>query len=293
MTHDQLSEINPSQKKRLSHIDFRVNFLGSIGRNDLINRFGIKEAAATRDIAEYKQLAPHNLTFDGPAKRYMRANTFKPLFDYSSNQVLTALSQGFGEDFVGTHKPYIACENPAQLNKPLLEVLSVLSRAIHQKKVVSINYRSLSSGTTSREIIPFALVDNGLRWHIRAHDRKRSLFTDFVVTRISDPVIIESKIDEHETREADNQWNRIVELEIAAHPRLNYPATIEYDYDMVGGILKVNVRAAVTGYLLRRWNVDCSEEHILNGEEIHLWLRNAAALYGVENLFLAPGYKSN
>jgi hypothetical protein len=285
-------DINQAQRKRLSHIDFRVNFLGSITRNDLINRFGIKEAAATRDIAEYRQQAPNNLTYDGVAKQYVRGLNFVPLFEYSASQVLTALTLGFGEDFVGTHKALIACETPTRLSNPSLQVLSVLSRAIHQKKVVSITYQSLSSGKSLREIVPFALVDNGLRWHIRAYDRKRARFTDFVVTRISDPSIVECPIAEHETREFDIQWNRVVELEIIAHPRLTYPETIEFDYGMINKLLNVNVRAAVAGYVLRIWNVDCSKNHNLDREEIHLWLRNSAALYGVENIFLAPGYES-
>lgn len=291
MEEINLSISSQAQKKRLSHIDFRLNFLGEFTRNDLIGRFGIKEAAATRDIAEYRQLAPNNLGYDGTVKKYIRSHDFVPLFEYPETNALTALAHGFGEAFIGDHKALIACETPTVLNKPSLQVLSVLSRAIHQKKVVKITYRSLTSGKTSREIVPFALVDNGMRWHIRAFDRKRARFTDFVVTRISDPLIVDSSVNELETREFDNQWNRIVELEISAHPRLKYPETIEFDFGMKDGVLKVNVRAAVAGYVLRRWNVDCSENHILKGGEIHLWLRNRAALYGVGELSIAPGYE--
>lgn len=293
MTIDRLSGINPAQKKRLAHIDFRVNFLGSVGRNDLINRYDTKEAAATRDITEYRRLAPGNLDYDGVSKRYTRSEKFKPLFEFTSNQVLTALSQGLGEDFVGVQKQFVFCEAPAQLQKPSLQVLSELSRAIHQRRIVKIDYRSIESGVTSREIVPFVLVNNGLRWHVRAYDRRRSLFIDFVLTRISEPRIVPGEIEEHETKDADIQWNRIVELEITAHPRLPFPETIEFDYGMENGYLKVNVRAAIAGYLMRLWNVDCSKDHHLDTAEIHLWLRNSAALYGVVNNFLAPGYDSD
>lgn len=290
MPEPSLADISQAHKERLSHIDFRVCFLGTIGRNDLVTRFGIKAAAATRDITLYKELAPQNLEYDTKAKVYTRSNRFEPLFDYSPNQALAALAHGFGDDFVGTHKGFIACEMPAQLNKPSLSTLSVLTRAIHQKKVARITYRSLSSGRTTREIVPFVLVDNGLRWHIRAYDRRQSRFSDFVITRISDPAIIDSEVEEHETRESDIQWNRIVELEIVPHPSLKHPKTIETDYAMKNGVLNVNVRAAVAGYVLRRWNVDCSEDHSLEGPEYHLWLKNRQALYGVENLVIAPGY---
>ncbi len=284
-------QMNSAQRKRLAHIDFRVNYLGSIGRSDLTDRYGIKEAAATRDIAEYRKLAPDNLSYDGVSKKYVRAEGFKPAFDFTSNQVLTALFQGLGEDFVGVHKQFIPCESPAQLQKPSIEVISEISRAIHQKRVLKIDYRSVKSGSSKREIIPFTLINNGLRWHVRAYDRKRSIFGDFVLTRIGNPKIVEGEIAEHEKKDNDFQWNRIVELELTAHPRLPYPETIEYDYGMEDGVLKVNARAAIAGYLLRLWNVDCSKDNSLENDEIQLALKNPAALYGVGNNFLAPGYK--
>jgi len=287
-----LSEISQAQKERLSHIDFRVYFLGEIGRSDLVSRFGIGEAAATRDITLYRDLAPKNLEYDTKLKSYVKSEAFKPLFEYSPPQVLAALSQGFGEDFVGCHKPMIPCETPAELNRPLLPTLAVLTRAIYRKRVVRIKYRSIESGLSNREIVPFVLVDNGLRWHVRAYCRKRKDFIDFVITRLSDPLIVESEPEEHEMREADIQWNRIVEMELVAHPKLPHPETIEMDYAMQDGVLKVNVRAAVAGYVLRRWNVDCTEDHSLEGAEYYLWLRNRQALYGVQNLVIAPGYQS-
>lgn len=293
MPKASLLDISQAQKERLSHIDFKVCFLGTIGRTDLINRFGIKAAAATRDITLYKALAPHNLGYDTKSKVYTRSESFESLFDYSPNQALAALVHGFGDDFVGAHKGFVACETPAQLNKPSLATLSGLTRAIHQGKAVRVTYRSLSSGRSTREIVPFVLVDNGLRWHVRAYDRKQLRFADFVITRISEPVIIDGPIKEHEIREFDIQWNRIVELEIVPHPSLKHPKTIETDYAMENGVLKVNVRAAVAGYVLRRWNVDCSKAHSLVGPEYHLWLKNKQALYGVENLVIAPGYNKD
>lgn len=286
----KLTDISQTQQERLSHIDFKAFFLGAVGRNDLVNRFGIKEAAATRDISLYRGLAPQNLEYDTKAKAYIIKPSFKPMFEYSPTQALAALSHGFGEDFIGSHKAVIACEMPANLSQPQLPVLAVLTRAIHQHKVVRINYRSIASGQSQREIIPFVLVDNGLRWHVRGYCRKRGDFIDFVVTRITEPKLVESEPQEHETREADIQWNRIVEMEIVPHPNLKHPETIELDYAMQDGKLKVNVRAAVAGYVLRRWNVDCSEDHSLQGAEYRLWLRNRQALYGVRELKIAPGY---
>lgn len=286
-----LSELSQTQKERLSHIDFRLMFLGIMQRNDLIQRFGMKAAAATRDIALYKKLAADNLLYNTKERAYFYNKHFVPLFNYTPERALAVLASGFGDDYVGINaKPMIACETPAQLNVAQLSILSVLTRAIYQQQVLKIEYYSLSSGGSIREIVPFALVDNGLRWHIRAYDRKESRFTDFVINRIKTPQVMPSIIEEHESKASDNQWNRIVELEIIPHPSLQHPEAVAMDYGMQDKQLNIHVRAAVAGYLLRRWNIDCSEHHSLKGNEYHLWLKNHLALYGVNNLIIAPGY---
>ena len=292
LKEEKLEGIGQSQQERLAHIDFRLYFLGSVGRNDLVQRFGIKEAAATRDIAQYRELAADNIEYDTKAKLYKVAGGFQPLFDYQPERTLAALSKGIGDDNVAGHKAFVTSETPSQLSKPNLGVLAVLTRAIYNHQVVNIEYRSLSSGFSSREVVPFCLVDNGLRWHIRAFDRRRQRFTDFVITRITDPQLLpDSPIQEHERSDNDIQWNRIVGLELVAHPKLDFKETIEVDYGMQSGVLGLNVRAAVAGYLLRRWNVDCSADASLEGAEYHLWLKNRLALYGVDNLSIAPGYQ--
>jgi len=291
MHRDALENVNHSQKERLSNIDFRTYFLGEISRNDLINKFGIKKAAATRDLRLYQELSPDNIYYDPKARVYKASDSFKPLFDYPVDRALSALTHGFGDDFVSSHKPLITNDLSTKLNKPILTNLAAITKAIHQNKVISITYRSLSSGQTQREIVPFSLVDNGLRWHLRAYDRRRERFSDFVITRIENIRILETKmVLENESKEFDIQWNRIVELEIVPHPKLKFTETIELDYAMKDSVMKVNVRATQAGYLLRLWNVDCSKEHSLVGNEYHLWLRNREALFGVDNLMLAPGY---
>ncbi|WP_237067883.1 helix-turn-helix transcriptional regulator [Microbulbifer guangxiensis] len=289
-----LDDVNQAQQERLFHIDFKLRFFGAVNRADLVTRFGIKAAAATRDLSLYKELASKNLVYDTKAKTYIQSDFFKPIFDYSQNQALTALCYGLGDDYVGSHQALISAETPTQLNAPQMDILAKVSQSIYQKRALRIRYRSLSSGLSTREIVPFALVDNGLRWHVRAYDRKRERFSDFVISRISKPELCKSyAIAANETKEADIQWNRIVEMHLVPHPRLQYPETIEYEYGMQNGMLKVNIRAAVAGYVLRRWNVDCSENHALKGAEYHLWLKNRQTLYGVENLVLAPGYSED
>ena len=146
---------------------------------------------------------------------------------------------------------------------------------------------------TTREIVPFAFADNGQRWHVRGYDRRSGDFRDFALTRIADARFVSGAVKEHETADQDIQWNRVAEIELVPHPaNVQHPDTIEAEYGMESGVLRMRVRAAMAGYLMRRWNVDCTEDHSLKGAEFHLWLRNRQALYGVTNLVLAPGYES-
>lgn len=291
MTVEQISELTQPQRDRLAFIELRIRFAGEIRRQDLVARFGIQAAAATRDIGVYKEIAPRNLDYDTKGKVYVRDEWFRPVFEFPAERVLAWLSQGFGDGEPLRIKPFVACEGPALLNKPDLETLSVLTRAIHKKIAVEISYRALSSGLTTREIVPFALADDGLRWHVRAYDRRSGEFRDFVLTRIADARLVPGHLEEREMADQDIQWNRIVELELVPHPaNVQHPDTIEADYGMGGGVLRIRVRAALAGYLLRRWNVDCTENHSLKGAEFHLWLRNHLSLVDVANLSLAPGY---
>lgn len=284
-----LKNTSQSQKERLFFIDFKLRFLGGLNRNDLVERFGIKEAAATRDIALYRDIAPNNLSYSAKAKNYLSSQIFDPVFEYPDRQALTALCFGLGDDQVTNNSRFVIAEAPTQLNYPNLNTLAQITKAIHQQKAINIEYRSISSGLSQREIVPTALVDNGLRWHVRAFDRKRERFTDFVINRITNPIILQSPVPDQQTHEADMQWNRMVELHLMAHPKLKHPKTIEIEYGMQNGLLKLHVRAAVVGYVLRKWNVDCSTNHIADGAEFHLWLKNTPTLYGVDNLHLAPG----
>lgn len=293
MSSDQLSAMTQSQRDRLAFLELRLRFVGEFRRQDLVERFGIQAAAATRDIGQYKELGPRNLDYDTKRKVYVRADWFRPVFDFAASRVLTWLSQGFGDGEPMRVRQLVACEGSELSINLDLEMLSVLTRAIHKKAAVEISYRALSSGLTTREIVPFALADNGQRWHVRAFDRRNGDFRDFVLTRIADARAVTGAVQEHETSDQDIQWNRIAEIELVPHPaNVQHPDTIEAEYGMENGALRMRVRAAMAGYLMRRWNVDCTEDHSLKGAEYHLWLRNRQALYGVTNLVLAPGYEA-
>lgn len=287
-----LNDLPRVQVERLAFIDFRLYFLGELRRADLIGRFRMAPAGATRDIALYREIAPDNLEFDPGPKSYGPSAVFEPLFQHAPQRVLTALSQGFGEGAEQARGALVPCEYPLALSMPSTAVLAPITRAIHRGKAVALEYVSVNSGRSKRELVPLALVDTGNRWHVRAFDRNSREFRDFVFTRMIDPVILESsQILPEETVEYDVQWNRVVDLELVPHPGHPRPEAVCMDYNMPDGVLRVRVRAANVGYMLRRWIVDCSPDHSLTGKEYALWLKDPLVLYGASNALVAPGYR--
>ncbi|HCW0556244.1 WYL domain-containing protein [Pseudomonas aeruginosa] len=293
MSDEQLDDFTQPQRDRLAFVELRVRFIGDIRRQDLVSRFGIQSAAATRDLAIYKELAPGNIDYDTKAKCYVLGEDFKPLFDFPPERVLSWLTQGFGDGEPSQLKAWVTSEIPSRLTHPDLDVLACVTRAIHQECPVRVEYHSISSGQTERQIVPFALIDNGLRWHVRAFDRKSQEFRDFVITRIKRPALLrDEEVQVHERGDQDIQWTRIVELELIPHPDQPRSEVTEMDYGMRDGVLRMKLRAATAGYILRKWSVDSSPDHSLRGPEYRLWLKNPLALYGVRNAVLAPGYRS-
>jgi hypothetical protein len=292
MENKKLNGISFSQKQRLAFIDFLLMFKGSFSRVDLTSKFEMGMANATRDIALYRELAPSNSDFDNTSKTYVQSKKFKPLFEYEPRKTLAKLANKISDGFDGVLEVSFPVDAPMQLNVPDINIVAKLVQAVLNKKAVSIIYTSLSSGSKAREIIPHTIVDNGLRWHVRAFDRKTNSFRDFVITRISKVTLLDTTVDEFEKEIEDNQWMRKMDLHLVPHPiNVEYPQAIELDYGMEQGLLQITVRAALVGYLLRRWNVDCTGEGTLKGGEYQLWLRNRQTLYGAENLTIAPGYE--
>jgi hypothetical protein len=283
------ADLSQSQRERIAYLELKAYFAGELRRADIEERFGVKPAAATRDLTAYRQLAPANLSYDVLARCYRPANTFKPVFEFSLDRVLAWLLHGFGDGLDLKLRKAAPCEGPGNLVRLDLSILATVTRAMCAKSALKVTYLSLYSGAASRELVPVALADNGLRWHVRAFDRSKSRFGDFVLSRITKATELDGSVEEHELLGADEQWARIVDLELVPHPGVTWPKAVEADYGMTDSVLRIKSRAALAGYVLRRWSIDSSPDHRLDPNSHHLWLRNTQTLYGVGSAGLAPG----
>jgi hypothetical protein len=284
----KLKRVPPSQVERLSFIEARLFFLGELRRADVANRFSRASIQASRDLALYKELAPGNLAYDFQAKTYLPGQKFRLIFGHTPERVMYWLQSGLGDGL--PHPQGLPTAAVHSLSLPRLSELAVVTRAIYRRQVLDVTYVSLTSGNTHRQIVPHALVDNGQRWHVRAYDRQNSRFSDFVITRIlKAKVVTQVQVTEHEKPAVDAQWNQTVELHLIPHPKLKHKGAVEADYGMQRGVLKVRCRAAVAGYALRRWGVDCSRTHSMSEREYQLALADHTVLLGIESAALAPG----
>jgi len=287
-----MDEFSFAQKQRLAYIDFKLYFTGMVTRSEIVSHFELGLAAATRDLKFYKDNAPDNMAYDNVEKKYFITTKFKPIFKHDARRTLIKLANNISDGFDSIGDTSFPIESPSPLNVPDIDIIAKLSQAIINHKPISVIYTSLSSGSGARELVPHSIVDNGLRWHLRAYDRKSKSFRDFVLTRITKVTILAQTPSPEEDKLEDHQWMRMVPLQIIPHPNnVKHPTAIKLDFGMEKGMLEVNVRAAMAGYLLRRWNVDCSNKASLSGPEYQLYLQNIQTLYGAENLAIAPGYQ--
>ena len=267
--------LSKKQSKRLSFIEQLIYVQGFVNREDLQERFGISTAAATNTFSLYNKIAGENLSYNVQKKQYEKSASFrhyfypKLLYERIPLYTLPKLSEFL-------------------INDPP-DNISTLSVAIQNTIPLQIAYSSASSGTTSRQVVPVAIADTLLRWHLRAYDRKKHRFSDFVLHRIKSVKYLSDKnVAEFEHPDKDEEWHKFVKLEISTHPKNLKDAE---NFEMGSQQLEIGIRAAMAGYFLQLWNVDCSSDASLVGEQYLYKLNNVKSVSNLADLTLAPGYK--
>lgn len=73
--------MNYAIEQRLRLIDFLLAHYGAVGRDELVDYFGISGAQVTRDFAQYRQLNPGNMVLNTHSGRWVRSDTFKRVYE--------------------------------------------------------------------------------------------------------------------------------------------------------------------------------------------------------------------
>lgn len=259
------------QSERLFFLEFLAFFTGQVSRKDLIARFSISEAAATKDLSAYASLAPNRIVYDLRKKHYSYVSG-APHFRHNVDQSLFALA---GERAIAvdhSHAKRIPSSVHCDIKSPLsFECVSTITRCIHQSKMMKASYYSLTSGQAERSLTPLSLINDGLRWHVRCFDHLKSSYRDFNLTRFLSVV---EEASSEATLEDDNEWNTLVTLNLQPHPKAEHPETIKFDYNITDELKSIEIRSCLVGYFLRHWNIDYSDDASGNPKANQLFLIN-------------------
>jgi hypothetical protein len=276
-----LNEIKWATRQRLQYIELMAYYTGVITRSDVARAFGISDAAATKDLKFYNDIAPENLLYKHNVFGFVPTPAFKEVFaDLSPAVVLPMIEANLtvvGRPNQDSAIFGIAVDGLTLPNRfPDKQVLAQVTRAIRSHKKLKVSYHSLSNSTNEKErvIEPHALVNTGFRWHVRAYNEDTFDFRDFVLSRFEDATCLDQLAES--SAQYDDDWVEIVTLQLAPHPQLDDKkrTSLLIDYGCETDIIEIKIRRALIGYLLQQLSVDTTDDHSLNPKKYQLVILN-------------------
>ncbi len=275
-----LNEMKWATRQRMQFIEVMAYFCGVVTRSDIAKAFAISDAAATKDLKLYSDIAPENLQYKHSVFGFVPTNAFSPAFtDLSPATVLPLLEAN--QTVSGSPNPdesvfEIPTTNLQLPNRlPTKEVLCQITRAIYGHKQLKVNYRSLSDKQNSSRVIePHSLVNTGFRWHVRAYNQDTFDFRDFVLSRFEEANCL--SIDAESRASYDEDWTEMITLKLSPHPKLDdkQQTSLLIDYNANDDVIEVKLRRALIGYLLRQLSVDTSIDHSQDPKQFQLIVLN-------------------
>jgi len=258
-------------RQRLQFIEVMAFYTGVVTRSEVARAFGISDAAATKDLKYYGELAPGNLVYRHTVFGFVPGDDFQPVFaDLSPSVVLPMIAANLattGGPADAAPLYGVAVDTlPLPVRLPARDVLAPILRAIKQQKKLRVRYKSLSGRHEGEDrlIEPHALIDTGLRWHVRAYSHDTYDFRDFVLSRFVAAGLLEDAAESSAIY--DDDWTEVVTLKLSPHPDLSPQQrdSLCVDYNAVNEVIELSVRRALVGYLLHRLSVDTTADHSMN-----------------------------
>jgi hypothetical protein len=276
-----MDDIKWGTRQRLQFIEIAAYYTGVVSRSDVARAFGISDAAATKDLKLYSQLAPDNLLYRHNLFGFVPSETFQPLFDEPGPAQALAM---MAANLATAGGPYgeaalygIPVETlPLPTRLPPPAVLAQILRAIKHGNKLRVSYHSLSDREKppQRILEPHSLVNTGLRWHVRAYNEETYDFRDFVLSRFVQAEMLDQAAES--SAQYDDDWSEIITLHLAPHPGLSEAkrASLLLDYRSDGESIELQLRRALIGYVLQRLAVDTTADHRMNPNAHQLILLN-------------------
>jgi len=298
-TYDALIEkYNTQRAERFAYIDFVLRFLGGLNRSDLLDFFGIGDAAASKEITEYKKLCENNVDYDRVLrKNVILRDSFEPLINLDAETALGMLANGFNKNKL-YDRPMLPYQRvgatPHHLNT---DFVSKITRAIYSKTAIKCNYISGNSNNhNERTLLPTAFFYDGQSWMFRAFHRDSAKgtgnFKCFDFSRLLN--VVECSSDAANSSERllqDSDWHLLVPLQLTLHSTLSEykKATLiqEFGLEADQDDLIITEKAVLVYYLKKHWKIDVNDVPSSVGSyNFHLKNGNTLKhLHCMENVF--------
>jgi WYL domain len=247
--------------ERMRFIERSAYWRGTVNRQDLARVFGLSMAQASADLQQYQQENPGALVYNLNRKRYEGAEGMWMKFCAPVlEEAMAAFLQG-GREALPVTVPATVAGGDAPA--PQVYVLAVPQRkaapgverrmflAVINGLKIRVRYCSVNSGTEEwRWLHPRAFAHDGNRWHARAWCETRKAWADFNLSRIAEaewPQIPQAP------PEGDPAAGMEV-LKVRVHSQVDgtSKASVERDYGMEDGSLKLEVPGLMVDYLRAR-----------------------------------------
>jgi hypothetical protein len=284
---EHFQDIKQTTRLRLQYIEVMAYYTGVVSRGDLTRTFGISDAAATKTLKQYNDLVPDNLIYQHTDFGFVPTEHFAAIFADLSPQTVLPMIAGNLATTAQTMEvsPVYGIQVdtlPQPVRLPHKAIVANIIRAIKHKQKAEILYSSMtgSENTEPRIIEPHSLVNSGLRWHVRAYNERSYDFRDFVLSRISQATRLHTAAESSAIY--DDDWVETVHLELAPHPGLSQQQQkgLLLDYGATEGVIELEVRRALAGYVLQKLTVDTTETHSMNPNAYQLILLNREEIAG-------------
>lgn len=254
------------QAERLAFIDFKINYLGEVSRNDIIDEFKVGQATASNDLKIYREYRPLNSYRDNATKKtILQMDSYTPLVKFDVHIALNFILHGFCRNELMFKTPSIPAESINLLMvKDLIseQDVAAVTRAIHTKTALSCYYMSSSSDNhDERLLFPTALFVDRQYWYFRAYDRNpqadKAGFKNFKMSRIrSAKNLPEIKPAQDEELAKDIGWHTLIPMQIAVHSTCKNGASLEREFGLTDGKKTIVCKAAFAYYVRQNWRID-------------------------------------
>lgn len=256
-----------NQIERLVFIDIRLRYLGEVSRADIMNEFRIAQAAASKDLSEYRSLQASQVDIDSQSKKTIIKNeNFQPLFKISAQDALSILTGGFSRNYFIKSPAIIPSET---IETPLDELESTkivaITQAIQKDGIISCIYNSShSSNNEERILFPTTLFKNKSEWYFRAfeYNENESKFKNFKLSRVEKSALINLDNDFKYKIPADIDWNTLIPVQIQVNDKLDdyFKDSIRNEFKITSDIHTLVTKVALFPYIYSNWSIRTEQE---------------------------------